>query len=343
MSPRRHGSYWRTWTRSPSRLRPAADGALRRAQRQSPALRRHRALAADALARAISACSGGRWAGSPGTGLCRNCALNPLSGCGTRSGCSCAAIIGRRYLGWVDPCFNADPRVPGQLAELLLRDGIRLGQSAWVRTDAMVRDARSGALASCVRSGLNEVYLGIERPDGESLSSLHKTSGAGDAREALRILRGQFPEVLAIGSFIYGLPGDSPQTIRAIHRFVSELELDQFFFIPLTPLPGTPYWKAEDWDAEGGRCVTYDFLPRSDGDAHAARLTWALHLCFALGWPAARIRWLFRGLFASDPRRRRMIRRHAIRGLRLCLAGIAQGLLKKGPAGSMRYPRWYED
>ncbi len=126
----------------------------------------------------------------------------------------------RHYLGWVDPCFNADPRVPGQLAELLLRDGIRVGQSAWVRTDAMVRDAHSGALGNCVRSGLNEVYLGIERPDSESLASLHKTSGVADAREALRILRDQFPEVLAIGSFIYGLPGDSPQTIRAIHRFV---------------------------------------------------------------------------------------------------------------------------
>ena len=27
---------------------------------------------------------------------------------------------GRQYLGWVDPCYNADPRVPGQLAELLV-------------------------------------------------------------------------------------------------------------------------------------------------------------------------------------------------------------------------------
>src|ERR1039457_7328479 len=117
----------------------------------------------------------------------------------------------------------------------------------------MVRDAHSGALANSVRSGLNEVYLGIERPDSERLAALHKTSGVGDARQALRILREQFPEMLAIGSFIYGLPGDSAQTIRAIHRFVSELDLDQFFFIPLTPLPGTAGWGDGLWDPTGER------------------------------------------------------------------------------------------
>ena len=38
---------------------------------------------------------------------------------------------------------------------------------------------------NCVRSGLNEVYLGIERPDGESLASLHKTSGVAACARGL--------------------------------------------------------------------------------------------------------------------------------------------------------------
>jgi len=99
----------------------------------------------------------------------------------------------RRYLGWVDPCFNAHPHVPGQLADLLLRENLRVGQSAWVRADAMVRDSASGALRSCVRSGLNEVFLGIERPDDGSLRTLHKTTGLDHARDALRILRAEYP------------------------------------------------------------------------------------------------------------------------------------------------------
>ncbi|MCB1126199.1 MAG: radical SAM protein, partial [Verrucomicrobiae bacterium] len=140
-------------------------------------------------------------------------------------------VHGRRHLGWVDPCFNAHPGIPAGLAELLLRDGLRVGQSAWLRTDAIMRDAASGALAACVRSGLNEVYLGIERADEESLEGLHKTAGLDHARQALQVLRREFPKVVVIGSFIYGLPGDTPRTMRTIHRLSSELRLDQAFYI----------------------------------------------------------------------------------------------------------------
>jgi len=248
----------------------------------------------------------------------------------------------RRYLGWVDPCFNADPRVPGQLAELLLRDGIHIGQSAWVRTDAMVRDAHSGALAHCVHSGLNEVYLGIERPDGESLSSLHKTSGVADAREALRILRGQFPQVLAIGSFIYGLPGDSPRTIRAIHRLVSELELDQFFFIPLTPLPGTTEWRTELWDSTGERFREFNFLPSGRPHGRHAELERALLWSLLTNWPWARVRNYVRRLLPGDERRRRVQWRLAARGARVHLRRILRNALGGGEEIGMVFPRWYE-
>jgi radical SAM superfamily enzyme YgiQ (UPF0313 family) len=249
---------------------------------------------------------------------------------------------GRRYLGWVDPCFNADPRVPGQLAELLLRDGIRVGQSAWVRTDAMVRDANSGALAHCVRSGLNEVYLGIERPDGESLASLHKTSGVDHAREALGILREQFPEVLAIGSFIYGLPGDSPRTIRAIHRFVSELDLDQFFFIPLTPLPGTSEWRPELWDSTGESFREYNFLPTGRPHGRHAELERALLWSLLTNWPWARVRGYLQRLLPGDERRRRVQGRLAARGARVHLRRLFHNALGGGDEFGMVFPRWYE-
>jgi len=248
----------------------------------------------------------------------------------------------RQYLGWVDPCFNADPRVPGQLAELLLRDGIRVGQSAWMRTDAMVRDAHSGALANCVRSGLNEVYLGIERPDSESTAFLHKTSGVADAREALRILREQFPEVLAIGSFIYGLPGDSPQTIRAIHRFVSELELDQFFFIPLTPLPGTAEWHTELWDPTGERFREFSFLPTGHPHGRHAELERALLWSLLTNWPWARVRGYLRHWLGGDARRRRVQWRLALRGARVHLNRIFRNARGSEDEFGMVFPRWYE-
>jgi radical SAM superfamily enzyme YgiQ (UPF0313 family) len=248
----------------------------------------------------------------------------------------------RRYLGWVDPCFNADPRVPGALAELLLRNGLHLGQSAWMRTDAMVRDARSGALDACVRAGLNEVYLGIERPDNTSLAALHKSSGVEHAREALKLLREQFPQVLAIGSFIYGLPGDTSEAVRTIHRLAIELELDQFFFIPLTPLPGTSGWRPELWDPTGERFREFNFLPTGRPHGRHAELERALLWSVLTYWPAGRVRGYLHDFFGGDERRRRVRRRLTLRG-----AGVhARRLLHNLTAGrdewGMVFPRWYE-
>lgn len=249
---------------------------------------------------------------------------------------------GRRYLGWVDPCFNADPRVPGQLAELMVREGLKVGQSAWVRTDALVRDAHSGVLAGCVRAGLNEVYLGIERPDAASLASLHKTSGVEDARQGLRILREQFPQVLAVGSFIYGLPGDTPDAVRAIHRLAMELELDQFFFIPLTPLPGTVGWSSEFWDPTGERFREFNFLPTGRPHGRHAALERALLWSLLTHWPPARLRAYFRQFLAGDTRKRRVRWRLTVRGGRFHLGRLLRAALGGADGFGLIFPRWYE-
>ncbi len=251
------------------------------------------------------------------------------------------AKYGRRYLGWVDPCFNADPSVPACVAEAMLRAGLRVGQSAWVRTDALVRDAASGALESCVRSGLNELYLGIERPDAAGLAALKKSSGVAHARQALRILHERFPEVLAIGSFIYGLPGDTPADIRAIHRLAFELELDQFFFIPLTPLPGTGGWHPDLWDASGETFREFNFLPSGRPHGRHAELERALLFSVLFNWPAARWRAWWRDLLCGDARRRRVHWRLQARALRLHLR-TAFNALCGGNGTGMIFPRWYE-
>ena len=251
--------------------------------------------------------------------------------------------FGRRYLGWVDPCFNAHPRVPGQLAELLLREGLPVGQSAWMRPDAMVRDAASGALAACVRAGLNEVYLGIERPDAQGLRSLKRTGGPEDARAALNILGRQFPHVFTVGSFIYGLPGDTPATLRAIYRLALELELDKAFFIPLTPLPGTPFWRPELWDPTGQRFRQFNFLPGSCDWNGRRKLDWTLLACFALYWPPVRVKTYLHGALSRDARKRRLTWRLFARSAGLVVAEIGRALTGRRQTGGLVFPRWYDD
>lgn len=249
---------------------------------------------------------------------------------------------GRRYLGWVDPCFNADERVPRELADRLLRDGRRIGQSAWVRADYLLRDEASGALSVCCDAGLNELYLGMERVSRWDLSRLGKGNLNGEPVRALQMLDEKHRNVVTVGSFIYGLEGDTPESVRELFRAAEQLPIDEIFFIPLTPLPGTPYWTPAMWDATGEKFRSFDFLPRRNGDKRQAQLTSAVAWSYFTCWPWRRVRRMLRGLFALDSRRRRIARHILLRALPLTMAGLFATPRERETATGMLYPEWYE-
>lgn len=246
----------------------------------------------------------------------------------------------RRYLAWVDPCFNADPETAPRLAELLLREGRVIGQSAWVRADYVLRDDTSGALKLCCQSGWNEAYLGIERVEPLELARLGKGNLNGEATRALEILDTKHPEVVTVGSFIYGLPWDTPESVRSLFQSAEQLPLDEVFFIPFTPLPGTPYWKPQMWDSTGARFRTFDFLPRPGPEEFLSRLSAAIGRSYLFCWPRQRVRRALRGLFARDVRRRRIARHIFQRALPVLLSAALYRTRQS--AGGMFYPAWYE-
>ena len=82
--------------------------------------------------------------------------------------------------------------------------------------------------------------------------------------------------------------------MRAIHNLAIELGLDQFFFIPLTPLPGTAGWQPELWDPTGERFRELSFLPTGRPHGRHAGLERALLRSLLFNWPAARVRGHFR-------------------------------------------------
>jgi radical SAM superfamily enzyme YgiQ (UPF0313 family) len=247
----------------------------------------------------------------------------------------------RRYLAWVDPCFNADPETPPRFAELLLSEGRVIGQCAWVRADYVLRDDTSGALKLCCQSGWNEAYLGIERVEPSELARLGKGNLNGQATRALKILDTKYPEVVTVGSFIYGLPWDTPESVRSLFQGAEQLPLDEIFFIPFTPLPGTPYWQPRMWDSTGEKFRTFDFLPRPGPDENVSRLSSEVRRSYLFYWPRQRVRRALRGLFARDVRRRRITRHILQRALPVMLSGALYRARQS--AGGMFYPAWYEN
>jgi anaerobic magnesium-protoporphyrin IX monomethyl ester cyclase len=147
---------------------------------------------------------------------------------------------GRRTIHFVDPCFNADPTWNDRFADLMIAARIGVKFTAWMRADCIVRDEGLGVLRKMVRAGLMQVYIGIERLDERDLSTLHKTNNGPDvSRQALGILRRNYPEVFTIGSVIYGLPWESQASLRRLRDFQYDFPLDYALYLPLAPAPGT--------------------------------------------------------------------------------------------------------
>lgn len=245
----------------------------------------------------------------------------------------------RRYLGWVDPCFNADPQTAARLSELLLRENRIIGQSAWIRADYLLRDDASGALKLWRDAGWNEAYLGIERLDPRELAVLGKGNLHGEVPRAVQTLHEFYPQVITFGSLIYGLRGDTPQTVRAMFRAAQELQLDGVFFIPLTPLPGTPVWKSRMWDATGEMFRGFDFILGA-GD-EITNLSAAIARSYLFDWSATRIRkMLWGGVLNSNSRRRGICWNIFRRATPLMFSTAFQRRIKA--RGGMVYPAWYE-
>jgi len=246
----------------------------------------------------------------------------------------------RKYLGWVDPCFNAHPTIPAQVSQHILSRGITVGQSAWVRSDCLVRDHRSGTLATCIEAGLNEVYIGVERLTTSDLRDISKGSTGAESRESLQLLADQYSQVTVVGSIIYGLPSDTPATLRSLFRQAYELPLDIVFFIPLTPLPGTPMWNDDLWEDGLHNVSRMNFLPEAKGDRRLDELTKALFRAALVEAPWLRTRQVLRSLTQRGRRRRSVYSRYLGRLAPFVLRGLWQSLHPDRKI--MRLPSWYK-
>ncbi len=116
------------------------------------------------------------------------------------------------------------------------------------------------------RANIKGALVGIESVTPEGLKAVYKGfNAAGDALvKQLRTFRQHGVHVL--GSFIFGLPTDTPETFEATAVLAEEAELTFAQFLTLTPFPGTvdfQNWEtsmAEDDTRIGGIRLTRHWL-----------------------------------------------------------------------------------
>jgi len=150
----------------------------------------------------------------------------------------------RHTFGWVDPTWNVDPDWTDKFCGLLLKNNIKIRQTAWLRADYIVRDEELGVLEKAVRAGLCQVMIGVERTDEANLKGLNKHSNGPEVTaRAFEILRLKYPSVFTIGSVIFGLWDETEKSLEELSRYQYKVGMDYCFFIPLTPNPGTQVYE----------------------------------------------------------------------------------------------------
>ena len=130
-------------------------------------------------------------------------------------------------------------------------------------TQITMEAAEDTAFLQAMREArIRGALIGVESVSEEGLNDVYKDFNlAGDALVA-RLLEFRRHGVHVLGSFIFGLPSDRPDTFRSTAALARQADIDFAQFVTLTPFPGTvDFQKWERTDAAASRKV--DGVPLS--------------------------------------------------------------------------------
>jgi len=131
-----------------------------------------------------------------------------------------------------DDLFLSNKARARVICQEILRRDLRFGWSAFVRVNIMDADV----LRLMREAGCDSVSFGIETGSPEMLKRIRKRITLDQGRRAAEICRevGLTPHA----SFMVGLPGESPETLRQTQAYADSLEIIYGYHF-LAPLPGT--------------------------------------------------------------------------------------------------------
>jgi radical SAM superfamily enzyme YgiQ (UPF0313 family) len=172
--------------------------------------------------------------------------------------------FGVYHINFYDDLFTAQKKRVFDLCDLLIEKPLGMQFNCAIRTghtsdEMLQRLKQAGALM---------VSMGIESADPEMMER-HK---AGVTLEAVKKTVEQIHAagLRAKGLFIFGMPGETPETVRTTSDFILSLDLDEMNMTKFSPLYGAPIWDEcvsgvsgefhEDWRLMN--CLNFVFLPR---------------------------------------------------------------------------------
>jgi radical SAM superfamily enzyme YgiQ (UPF0313 family) len=167
------------------------------------------------------------------------------------------------HVNFYDDLFAANRRRILALCELLARSPLGMHFNCAVRVGE-VDDELLGALK---RAGCHQVSMGIESAAPDLLTRHKSGVTIEQARDTARRTRAAGLRIK--GLFIFGLPGETPETVRATSDFIQSMGFDEINISKFSPFHGAPLWDAcvagregvfhEDWRLMN--CLHFTYRP----------------------------------------------------------------------------------
>ena len=147
-----------------------------------------------------------------------------------------AADLGVREVKFFDSLFNGSLDWVQRFCERLEAKGPDLSWYCSIRADRLTADI----LKLMRRSGCHTVHVGIESASQIILKNINKDLNLDQVEKSLKWAYEAGMKV--VGYFIFGMPGETIDTIRETIRFSKNLKLNMVSYNLGIPHPGTPFY-----------------------------------------------------------------------------------------------------
>jgi anaerobic magnesium-protoporphyrin IX monomethyl ester cyclase len=147
------------------------------------------------------------------------------------------ADYGIRELVFYDDDLMSNQKWIRRFSELLLKEKLDV---IWACRAISNMSIQRDTLALARKAGLWELFIGFESGSQELLDNIEKGITIERSLEVARWCRELGVQI--IGSFILGLPGETPERGAETIDFAKRLDVDYAAFIPLHPFEGTPLY-----------------------------------------------------------------------------------------------------
>lgn len=171
--------------------------------------------------------------------------------------------FGVYHINMYDDLFTAKKQRVMDLCQLLIDQPLGVQWNCAIRTG----QTSDEMLAKLKQAGALMVSMGVESAD-PGMMERHKAGVTLDAvRDTVRQIHAA--GLRAKGLFIFGMPGETPETVKVTSDFILSLELDEMNMTKFSPLHGAPIWEEcasntggemiEDWRLMN--CLNFVYLP----------------------------------------------------------------------------------